>query len=992
MMAKHRSRFALLLFAAPFLLIFPSVSQSPHISEKAEIPHFRNTAPSVHYVGSKVCATCHSAIYKQFLQTDMGNSMFAPAKLLDLGWLSQPVDFFNQRHNRHYRIFSRGPRVFQSEYQIDASGQDVFRHTEELSYVIGTGVNGATPIVRRGNYFFQAPISYYSATKSWDLSPNYETRDFAFSLPITSDCVGCHSGRIQPVRDREALYQEPPVIEPAIGCERCHGPGELHASERIAGAPLPPGGIDTAIVNPRKLPPWLADNICMNCHEGDIRVFQQGKSWEDFRPGTALNDTVFILKPPIDPQAAQSPLLEHYYSMTLSKCYRASAGKLGCQTCHDPHIEPSAAEAPKYFREKCLQCHTEKSCTLNVHQRLAQQPQDSCSSCHMAKKPALTVSHSTLTDHRILRTTNQSYPQSAFAESLPGTGFIHVNAIPGKTDAVPEITLLKAYRKELMRGELQFKDHYFATLDHLEASGSTDPFVLSAVAQKAGSDGNLPKAIRFAKQALEGDSSSDSGYLLLEGFLARSGDLSGSVEVLKKGIGAFPFSDALYQALAVRQLSGGNVTESAAIQHGLELFPENAVLREANARLSSDNDLQQAQAKFKQGDVEGATAELQAAIEADPKNARAHDALGIVLGESGKLDEATIEFQKAAEIDPAFPDPHFHLGLAYLKKGRIPDATSEYQRALRLNPGMVEAEYGLSEICGKLGDIEGAITLLRLVTRAEPDFAEAHFNLGLNLWNRYKKTEALKQQSDLDQSAQELGRAAELNPQGSRIWFALGQLLADKGDLTPAVADLEKAVDLEPGNPEYHYNLGLAMRQSGNLTGAIEQFRSALKITSELPLAHRSLGLALREIGDLDAAASELHEAVAQLPDDAQCHHLLGTVLLKQNKFDAAIAELQKAVDLDPNLTDARASLAQTLQKAGRKQESQQQAAMLRTVNENASNVGQAMILMQTAAEQSNRKEYAAAVKTLQSAVALDPALTEAQYQLSMALKQSGDY
>ena len=74
----------------------------------------------------------------------------------------------------------------------------------------------------------------------------------------------------------------------------------------------------------------------MNCHEGDIRALQPGKTEADFRPGTPLNNTVAILKAPIDPRSTESPLLEHYYSMTLSKCYRGSGGKFGCQTCHDP--------------------------------------------------------------------------------------------------------------------------------------------------------------------------------------------------------------------------------------------------------------------------------------------------------------------------------------------------------------------------------------------------------------------------------------------------------------------------------------------------------------------------------------------------------------------------------------------------------------------------------------------------------------------------------
>jgi len=85
----------------------------------------------------------------------------------------------------------------------------------------------------------------------------------------------------------------------------------------------------------------------------------------------------------------------------------------------------------------------------------------------------------------------------------PGTGFIHVNAVPGKPDSVPAASLLKAYRQELVRSHLEFKDYYFALLDRLSKSGSKDPFVLSALAQKAGSDGDLPTAIRYARRVIE---------------------------------------------------------------------------------------------------------------------------------------------------------------------------------------------------------------------------------------------------------------------------------------------------------------------------------------------------------------------------------------------------------------------------------------------------------------------------------------------------------
>jgi len=921
----------------------------------------------------------------------MARSTSLPNKVAELGWLTRPVDIYNEKHDRHYQIFERDSKVYQSEYGLDEQGKEVFRHTEELAYLVGSGVNGDTPVVRRGAFLFEAPLSYYTATKTWALSPNFEVRDMAFNLPIKTDCMGCHVGRTQPELGKDTIYRDPPVTELAIGCENCHGPGELHVNERLAGAPVP-RAVDRSIVNPAKLPSWLADNICMSCHEGDIRALQPGKFNSDFRPGTPLNETVAILKAPIDPRSAESPLLEHYYSMTLSECYRASGGKFGCQSCHDPHFQPAHDEAPEYFRGKCLQCHTEKSCNFDLQTRLAQKPADACSNCHMPKRAALTVSHSSLTEHRILRTAGEPYPDVAFKPSLPGTGFIHVNAIPGKADNVPPVSLLKAYRQELIRSHLEFKDYYFALLDRLSKSGNKDPFVMSAIAQKAGSDGDLPKAIRYAREVVERGSASDSDYLLLDGFLARSGDLPASVDMLKQAVSITPYSNVLYENLAGRQMATGNMSDGlATLQRGLELFPEDAALRSLAQQTSADGLTQQGIIQFKQGNMQGAMTQFRAAVQANPSDAVAHDYIGVILGEAGKLNEAIVEFDQAIRLDPRLPDPHFHLGLAYKQTGRINDAISEYQEALRLNPAMQEAQYSLSAICAKLGDLDGAIRLLRQVLKAAADFGEAHYNLGLNLWNRYKSSTGLRQEADLDDAQDELKTASRLQPRQPAVYFVLGQVMSDRGDLASAVENLQKAVDLDPGNPEYHYNFGLALRLKGDMEQAGAQFREAIRINPNHVLAHRSLGLALRESGDFPAAAAELRLAVAQLPEDAEGHHILGTVLLKANDLNGAIEEFRRAITLNPDLAQAHASLAQALQRAGQRGEARKELAALEKINLGVANEGRAMILVETAAGHINRGEQSAAVQELQEAVTLSPGFTEAHYQLGLALRKSAD-
>ena len=58
--------------------------------------------------------------------------------------------------------------------------------------------------------------------------------------------------------------------------------------------------------------------------------------------------------------------------------------------------------------------------------------------------------------------------------------------------------------------------------------------------------------------------------------------------------------------------------------------------------------------------------------------------------------------------------------------------------------------------------------------KAAPNFGEAHYNLGLNLWNKYKSSTGLRQKSDLDEALEELKTASQLSPETAHNLFRPG--------------------------------------------------------------------------------------------------------------------------------------------------------------------------------------------------------------------------
>ena len=552
-----------------------------------------SSAQSTRYVGTQACAACHAEIFAKYSKTAMGRSIVRGDDPSLLDRLPVPFTVFDSDAGEYFEVLREEGAIYQSQYAVDRDGKEIFRQTWKLPFVVGSGENGFGFLLEREGYLFEAPLTYYTKSHAWSFSPGYQLRNLAFTRPIIAECVGCHSGRPQPVYGRTALYRDPPFAELAVGCENCHGPGELHVAERRAGRALA-GKTDTSIVNPAHLSGWLSDNICMKCHQGgDVRVEQPGKHEQDFRPGTRLDDVVAIFKAPLSREtSSQSVLLEHYFSMTLSKCYRASAGALQCTSCHDPHTQPPPTEARAFYRARCLSCHQTANCKLSIEDRKKTNPSDACASCHMPKRTVTTIMHAALTEHRIITRPDEPYPQEAFepgASSAPG--LLHLTAGPGThTGNTSAITLFQASAGLVHDGHSEFKAKANEMLDRLARESPGNPVVLSALARRAmgtGKPEGVDEAIRDFTSAIQAGAAAED-YLLLAGLYGKKKQNTEAIAVLRKGMRANPYVREFAESLAVEYMALGQYRDAAdVIRKGLDLFPDDVTLRILQKKVQS---------------------------------------------------------------------------------------------------------------------------------------------------------------------------------------------------------------------------------------------------------------------------------------------------------------------------------------------------------------------------------------------------------------------
>ena len=351
---------------------------------------YQNTRPGVKYVGDAACIRCHAEQGASYRRHPMGRSLYPitpeSAAAVAVAGGRGPIRF--EAGGFEYSIENRNGHVIHVETRRSPSGRLVAQQEAEVQYVLGSGRQAVAYLVEHDGFLFQSPINWYPRARKWDLAPGYEKRNLHFTRVVAAECLYCHANQFDPVPGTMNRYQKPIFRGHAVGCERCHGPGELHIRR-----PAEVNGQDMTIVNPGSLEPSLRDAVCEQCHlNGHQRVLRLDRREEDYRPGLPFHEIWTVLD--TAGGAAEQRFVGQVEQMHESRCYSASKGALGCTSCHDPHRLPEPGEQIAYYRRRCLECHAEKGCSLATAVRLARSRDDDCVSCHMPSGAAPTSSMS----------------------------------------------------------------------------------------------------------------------------------------------------------------------------------------------------------------------------------------------------------------------------------------------------------------------------------------------------------------------------------------------------------------------------------------------------------------------------------------------------------------------------------------------------------------------------------------------------------------------
>lgn len=648
-----------------------------------------NLNPDVEYVGDEECVLCHSEIFNTFKQTGMGRSFYPPSKESIIEDYIQNNHVFDQKSNLHYQMVLKEGEFFQMEYRLDEKGQRVHELARKVDYIIGSGNHGRTYLTRENGFLYEMPVTWYSDKGIWDLSPGYRSTNYRFSRPIVQGCMNCHNSYADYIQYSGNRYSDVPH---GIGCERCHGPGELHIEKRynVKFAKSENEVIDSTIVNPKHLSLELQIDVCRQCHlQGEIRVLKDGRKDTDFRPGMRLNDvkSVYISD---KLSSGDFRVASHGARISLSVCFLKSGGKLVCTTCHNPH-EPVQWLSRNFFNEKCLTCH-EMATLSPTNQTADHEPSGDCVACHMRQGATSDILHVNFTDHWIrkeiktlLKADVDSLRRHNESNALVLKDFFE------EKDSAAEIRLGIAYLQyfEEAQRPRKYLDHAISLLTSGLRSNTRHESGLYNLGKAYLHLDRLNEALLQFQKLVNFAPKNALAYLLLGQVLNSLGRLDEAVDVFRTSLNIFSEN-----AIALTNL--GNVYSQLgkptmalnSYKNAMKVQPAYVLAHDSVGELYA----------YTLQDIETASKHFRKALDLDPDYVRALHNLGNINMSTGSDIKAMKYFERVIEIDPRFAAAYGNLAIIHFLLGQNEEAIRYLRKVLEINPQDVGAKSMLKQL------------------------------------------------------------------------------------------------------------------------------------------------------------------------------------------------------------------------------------------------------------------------------------------------------
>lgn len=327
-------------------------------------------------------------------------------------------------------------------------------------------------------------------------------------------------------------------------------------------------------------------------------------------------------------------------------------------------------------------------------------------------------------------------------------------------------------------------------------------------------------------------------------------------------------------------------------------------------------------------------APLEAAIQADPKDAVARYNLACLLYFRGDKQKAVAEWTTVNQINPADFNARRDLGLAYEEDGQLDQAIPQLKKAVDLRPDDLDTVDDLATAYAHAGRFDEQLALLQSAVKRSPD--NDHLVKGVLTADLITGNFAAAQQIVDQHTFKPVHRNYELRDLYRELEYAQGSQAFHQGDYAKALQYFQTALkppasmgidDFEQQSaPRIDYYIGRTYEAMGNKAAAQQAYESSARGIDQLAGGGREnfspdnffMVLSLERLGQHEKAA-ELTKQFAtvagsrtesrQLMEIAGSQYLRGLIALSQGDTAAARKLIEQAVQTAPDYIAPRFEL-----------------------------------------------------------------------------------
>jgi eukaryotic-like serine/threonine-protein kinase len=306
---------------------------------------------------------------------------------------------------------------------------------------------------------------------------------------------------------------------------------------------------------------------------------------------------------------------------------------------------------------------------------------------------------------------------------------------------------------------------------------------------------------------------------------------------------------------------------------------------DANPDLSTAHEIL-GEVLLQSGETDPAQAEVERALQLDPRNSAAYISLADLIAKSNP-SRASELFRKAIELAPDDWNALSRYGLLQYRTARYQEAATTWEQAIRVAPGNVIMLKNLAAAYHMLNDEEKSASALQQALNIEPSAA---------IWNNLGTVRFF--QGRYADSVPAFEKATQMDSGNYLNWGNLGdgyRWAAGQRDKAPAayreaIRLLRVVVDRDPQDGESRGRLALYLAKSDEQKSAIEELDRLNALSNPGPAGSFKKALTYEVLGRRDSALQALGDAIragyslreienepelASLRSDVRFHQLL---------------------------------------------------------------------------------------------------------------------